>query len=209
MFRIVPNVNKILTMLKFNWPYKRFNNQCECLVLLVIQETKNNLLCAHSFFVFLHKKINHMAISVSKLNKFVLFKLPSAYICGVRVKAIDDNTCIVSVKHRWINQNPFNSMYFAVQAMAAELTTGALVISQIQKSGRKISMLVANNKGNFSKKATGRITFVCNDGHLIADAIRKTIETGEGQTFWMKSIGTDEKGHQVSEMDFEWSVRLK
>ncbi|MBZ4041831.1 DUF4442 domain-containing protein [Flavobacterium hibisci] len=150
-----------------------------------------------------------MAVSVSKFNKFVLFKLPSAYFCGVRVKAIDQNSCTVTVKHRWINQNPFNSMYFAVQAMAAELTTGALVISQIQESGRKISMLVANNKGNFTKKATGRITFVCNDGHLIADAIRKTIETGEGQTFWMKSIGTNEEGVQVSEMDFEWSVRLK
>jgi hypothetical protein len=163
----------------------------------------------HSFFVFLHKKQNGMALSVSKLNKFVLFKLPSAFICGVRVKEIDDNKCVVTVKHRWINQNPFNSMYFAVQAMAAELTTGALVISGIQKSGRKISMLVANNKGNFTKKATGRITFVCNDGHLIAEAIQRTIETGEGQTFWMKSIGTDEKGIQVSEMDFEWSVRVK
>ena len=100
-------------------------------------------------------------------------------------------------------------MYFAVQAMAAELTTGALVISQIQESGRKISMMVANNKGNFTKKATRIITFVCNDGHLIAEAIQKTIETGEGQTFWMKSIGTNEEGVQVSEMDFEWSVRLK
>jgi hypothetical protein len=163
----------------------------------------------HSFFVFLHKKINLMAISVSKLNKFVLFKLPSAFICGVRVKEINENKCVVTVKHRWINQNPFNSMYFAVQAMAAELTTGALVIAAIQKSGRKISMLVANNKGNFTKKATGRITFVCNDGHLIAEAIQKTIETGEGQTFWMKSIGTNEEGVQVSEMDFEWSIRVK
>ncbi|MFV8358325.1 DUF4442 domain-containing protein, partial [Flavobacterium sp. XS1P32] len=116
---------------------------------------------------------------------------------------------VVSVKHRWINQNPFNSMYFAVQAMAAELATGALVMFQIQKSGRKISMLVANNKGNFSKKATGRITFTCNDGHLIEKAIQETLATGEGQTFWMKSIGTDEKGIQVSEMDFEWSVRAK
>jgi predicted RNA-binding protein YlxR (DUF448 family) len=100
-------------------------------------------------------------------------------------------------------------MYFAVQAMAAELTTGALVIAKIQQSGKKISMLVANNKGNYTKKATGRITFVCKDGHLIDEAIQKTIATGEGQTFWMKSIGTDEKGVQVSEMDFEWSVRLK
>lgn len=150
-----------------------------------------------------------MELTVSKFNRFIFFKLPSAFLCGVRVKHIDENKCVVSVKHRWINQNPFNSMYFAVQAMAAELSTGAMVIYQIQKSGRKISMLVANNKSNFSKKATGRITFVCQDGHLIADAIQKTIATGEGQTFWMKSIGTNEEGVQVSEMDFEWSVKLR
>ena len=150
-----------------------------------------------------------MEINVSKLNQFLFFKFLSAFLCGVRVKAINEKQCVVSVKHRWINQNPFNSMYFAVQAMAAELSTGALVMYQIQKSGRKISMLVANNKGNFTKKATGRITFICNDGHLIEEAIKQTIATGEGQTFWMKSIGTDEKGVQVSEMDFEWSVRVK
>ncbi len=150
-----------------------------------------------------------MKLTASKLNKFLLFKLPSAFICGVRVKQIDENKCVVSVKHRWINQNPFNSMYFAVQAMAAELATGALVMYQIAKCDRKISMLVANNKGNFTKKATGRITFECKDGYLIEEAIKKTIANGEGQTFWMKSIGTDENGVQVSEMDFEWSVRVK
>jgi hypothetical protein len=150
-----------------------------------------------------------MKISVSSLNKFLFFKLPSAFICGVRVKQLDKNKCIVSVKHRWINQNPFNSMYFAVQAMAAELSTGALVMLEIQKSNKKISMLVANNKSNFSKKATGRITFVCNDGHIAEQAIQEAIATGDGQTFWMKSIGTNEKGEQVSEMDFEWSVRSK
>jgi hypothetical protein len=93
--------------------------------------------------------------------------------------------------------------------MAAELTTGALVMYQIKESGKNISMLVANNKGNFTKKATGRITFTCNDGHLIKEAIERTIATKEGQTFWMKSIGVNEKGEQVSEMDFEWSVRIK
>ena len=74
---------------------------------------------------------------------------------------------------------------------------------------KKISMLVANNKSNFSKKATGKITFVCNDGALADKAIQQAIATGEGQTFWMKSIGTNDKGDQVSEMDFEWSVRTK
>ncbi|WP_412463709.1 DUF4442 domain-containing protein [Flavobacterium mekongense] len=150
-----------------------------------------------------------MEFSPSKLNTFLFFKLPSAFWCGVRVKSISVQQCVVTVKHSWFNQNPFNSMYFAVQAMAAELTTGALVMMQIKNSGRKISMLVANNKGNFTKKATGRITFTCNDGHLIAEAIKQTIATGEGQTFWMKSVGVNEKGEQVSELDFEWSIKLK
>ena len=149
-----------------------------------------------------------MPLSPSKFNTFLFFKLPAAFWCGVRVKQIDSSKCIVSVKHRWVNQNPFNSMYFAVQAMAAELATGAMVIDQIKASHKNISMLVSNNKSNFSKKATGRITFTCTDGHLISEAIELTIATGTGQTFWMKSIGTNEKGEQVSEMDFEWSIKL-
>lgn len=150
-----------------------------------------------------------MEFSPLKLNTFLFLKLPSAFWCGVRVKSISKQQCVVTVKHRWLNQNPFKSMYFAVQAMAAELTTGALVMMQIKKSKKKISMLVANNNGNFSKKATGRITFICNDGHLIEEAIQKTTATGEGQTIWMKSIGQNEKGEQVSEMNFEWSIKLK
>ena len=150
-----------------------------------------------------------MEFTPAKLNIFLFFKLPAAFWSGVRVKSISEGQCIVTVKHRWFNQNPFKSMYFAVQAMAAELTTGALVMMQIKKSEKKISMLVANNNGNFSKKATGRIIFICNDGHLIEDAIKKTVATGEGQTVWMKSIGVNEKGEQVSEMNFEWSIKLK
>lgn len=150
-----------------------------------------------------------MKLTAAKLNRFLLFKLPSAYLCGVRVKEIDFNYCKVAVKHRWINQNPFNSMYFAVQAMAAELTTGALVMFHIQQSNRNIAMLVANNKSKFTKKATGRITFECRNENQIESAIQNTIATGEGQTFWLKSIGTNENGEAVSEMEFEWTIKLK
>ena len=150
-----------------------------------------------------------MEFTPSKLNTFLFFKLPSAFWCGVRTKMINETQCVVSVKHRWMNQNPFQSIYFAVQAMAAELSTGALVMLHIKKSGKNISMLVANNKATFTKKAKGRITFTCKDGHLITDAIEKTIATGEGQTFWMQSVGIDEQGDQVSVFDFEWTIRVK
>ena len=150
-----------------------------------------------------------MKLTTANFNRFLLFKLPSAFICGVRVKEITFNRCIVSVKHRWINQNPFNSMYFAVQTMAAELTTGALVMLHIQESAKNIGMLVLSNTSVFTKKATGRITFVCENGNEIQSAIKNTIETGQSQTFWLKSVGTNEKGEQVSEMNFEWTIKLK
>jgi hypothetical protein len=150
-----------------------------------------------------------MKVTPFQLNVFMFFKLPAAFWCGVRAKSILPEKCQSTVKHRWLNQNPFNSMYFAVQAMAAEFTTGALVMWQIKQSGKNISMLVAHNKATFTKKAKGRITFECNEGNKIKAIIQKAIATNEGQTVWLTSIGTDEKGDQVSEMQFEWSLKVK
>ncbi len=130
-------------------------------------------------------------------------------MCGVRAKVLEPNRCVVTVKHRWINQNPFNSMFWAVQGMAAELTTGALVMSKITDSGQKISMLVANNNASFIKKATGRILFECMDGQLVDLALKKAIDTGQGQTVWMKSIGKNSDGVEVSSFNFEWTLKVK
>lgn len=138
-----------------------------------------------------------------------MLKVPAAWICGVRIKEIGASGCKVGVKHRWINQNPFNSMYFAVQAMAAELSTGALVMKKVQESGRSISMLVKNNNSSFTKKATGKLIFECTETGKINEAIQKAIETGEGQTFWMSSTGTNQDQEIVSSFNFEWTIRLK
>ncbi|MEZ4858194.1 MAG: DUF4442 domain-containing protein [Flavobacteriaceae bacterium] len=150
-----------------------------------------------------------MKLTPRKINLFTLFKLPSCYFSGVRVKSISETSCTATVKHRWINQNPFNSMFWAIQGMAAELSTGALVMGYIKESGKPISMLVANNKATFSKKATGRITFTCKDGLAIKEAIAKTMVTGEGQTCWMTSVGKNNEGVEVSQFLFEWTVKLK
>lgn len=150
-----------------------------------------------------------MTVSLRKLNLFLLFKLPAAYFCGVRTKSLSDTTCEVSVKHRWINQNPFKSMFWAVQGMAAELTTGALVMSKIKSSGQKMSMLVTSNNATYSKKATGRILFTCNQGQAIDDLITKAIQTGEGQSIVLNSKGINSEGIQVSDFNFEWSIKVK
>ncbi len=150
-----------------------------------------------------------MILTPSKINAFNRLKLPSAYLCGIRATYLDNNKCIVVVKHRWINQNPFKSMFWAVQGMAAELTTGALVMAKIRESNKQISMLVVSNNSKFSKKAIGKITFTCTDGVLVDKALNEAIKTGEGQVFWMTSVGVNEEGNVVSTFHFEWSVKLK
>ena len=140
---------------------------------------------------------------------FTIFKLPSVWLMGIRVKSISEKSATVKVKHRWINQNPFNSMFWAVQGMAAELATGVLLTSAIRESGAKISMLVLNNKANFSKKATGRISFQCDQGLEVKAAVAKTVETGASQTIWMDATGTDEQGDVVSHFSFEWTLLKK
>lgn len=144
-----------------------------------------------------------------KYTLFTLFRLPAAWICGVRLTHLDEESAIATVKHRWMNQNPYNSMFWAVQGMAAEFPTGIMLTDQIRKSNRKISMLVLNNKASFTKKATGRINFKCTQGKEARQAITKLIETGEPQTVWLDAKGVNDAGQQVSHFSFEWTLLLK
>ena len=139
----------------------------------------------------------------------MLFKLPSAWLSGVRLSLINDSRCEVKVKFKWINQNPYRSMFWAVQGMAAEFPTGILLTQEIERTKQNISMLVLNNKASFTKKATGRINFTCNQGEEARKTIEKLIATGEPQTVWLDSVGVNESGQQVSSFSFEWTLLLK
>ena len=150
-----------------------------------------------------------MKFTPAKVNFFNFIKLPLAFFGGVRVKSITDKEVIVTIKHRWMNQNPFKSMFWAAQGMAAEMPTGLLVMKAIDDSKRKVSMLVTHQEADFYKKATGRITFSCTGGNDIRETIQKSIDTGEGQLIVLTSTGTNTNGVVVSKFQFHWSIKVK
>ena len=98
---------------------------------------------------------------VAPSNTFIFFNLPSAWWTGVRVVKITSGYCEVKVRLQWINKNPFKSMFWAIQGMAAELSTGVLLMKEAKDLDIKISMLVINNKANFTKKAKGKLVYSC------------------------------------------------
>jgi hypothetical protein len=160
-----------------------------------------------------------MGTPVSKFQKLVnnnfLFRMyllksvPLAYIAGVKVKKLDNEHAITTIRYKWLTQNPFRSMYFAALAMAAELSTGLLVLNGVYQSNPAISMLVISNQATYHKKAIGKITFTCSDGKQIAETVEKAKQTGEGYVLELRSLGIDEKGDRVAEFVFSWSMKAK
>jgi hypothetical protein len=144
-----------------------------------------------------------------KLNLYTFFNLPSAWWSGVRVTSFDDNLAEVCVRHRWVNQNPFGSIFWAVQGMAAELSTAIFVMRAIKKTGLPVSMLVINNNPTFKKKARGLIKFHCNQGLEVSQVVQNAVSEGEAKKISLKSTGKDMNGDVVSVFEFEWTIKRK
>lgn len=144
-----------------------------------------------------------------KFRMFLLFKLPSAFFCGVRVRDMDEKHCAVTVPYKWLSQNPFRSTYFACLSMAAEMSTGVLAMAHVYNRKPAISMLVVKVESEYFKKATGRTKFVCEDGEAMLNTIEESIATGEGKIFRARSIGKNADGEKVAEFYITWSFKAK
>ena len=140
---------------------------------------------------------------------YMLVKLPMGFLAGLKLRELDPDKAVVQVKYKWLTQNPFGSMYFAVLSMAAEFSTGILCLANIYKSDPAISMLVVKMESHFYKKAVGVIAFTCNDGVAIIDIVKTAKETGEGVTLVSKSTGVNQDGEVVAEFFITWSLKAK
>lgn len=143
-----------------------------------------------------------------KLRLFMMRKLPMAWLAGLRLTQLTPETATVTIRYKFLTQNPFRSLYFACLAMAAELASGIQGMMQVQAGG-PVSMLVTAIQGDFTKKAVGLIAFTCPDGPLIAQAVAESRATGEGRTVVCTSTGVDEAGDVVAVFKLTWSFRAK
>lgn len=148
------------------------------------------------------KKATHLS-----LRFFLLSKLPLAFLAGVRVKAVSEEESVTALKFRWINQNPFRSIYFAALHMAAELSTGLLLY---QYSGEdKFSMLLLKTEAQFHKKARGTITFTCKQGIEAKRAIKETIKA-DGTTELVLIAKAEEADNKVvATFKYTWGIKNK
>ena len=154
-------------------------------------------------------KFSRLITNPISFGFFLFQKLPAAFFAGLRIHHFDANTCVVRIRYSWFSMNPFKSIYFAVEAMAAEMCSGMLAFGQVYKRNPKISMVVVKMEVNFIKKATGTVLFTCEDGAAIQAAINDSIATGEGKTIVCMSKGKNSANETVAEFLITWSFKAK
>ncbi len=144
-----------------------------------------------------------------KFRLYLLYKLPAAFFSGIKIQEFTSEKCITSVPYKWLTQNPFRSTYFASLAMAAEMSTGVLALSNTYKKIPAISMLVIKMEANYFKKATGLTFFTCEEGLLVANAVNEASGSVEGKIIIVKSVGKNKDGELIAEFLFTWSFKAR
>jgi Domain of unknown function (DUF4442) len=143
-----------------------------------------------------------------KMSIFMFTKLPASWFMGVRVGHCDEKTCTATLPFGWRSQNPFNSIFFAAQCAAGELSTGMLCMAHAQ-GDVPISMLVTRQEAEFYKKASDKMVFTCTQGDEANATIQKALQTGESYELRMESIGSLPDGTVASKVWITWSFKRK
>ena len=140
---------------------------------------------------------------------FLLFKLPAACMAGLKIKSLNNKTCEITIPFKFTNKNPFKSIYFAIQSMGAEFSTAALAVIAMSKYKNSVAYIVVNLNAEFIKKATSKVTFTCDDGHLFEQGLKKCIEERQPVEITAKTTGRLDDGTTVSVFNFTWSFKAR
>lgn len=140
---------------------------------------------------------------------FALLKVPAGWIAGMKIIELEASHCVTTIPFKFLNKNPFKSTYFAVQSMAAELSTASLVLINLEGISPSVAYIITDVEMNFSKKATGKIWFTCEDGASVQHAVDECLTTNESSSVKLKTIGKMKDGTIVSTFYFTWSMKQR
>ena len=148
-------------------------------------------------------------VTSGKFRWFLFSQLPMGLIAGLRVVKLTEEQCITSVPYKWLTKNPFQSMYFAVQSMAAELSTASTCMLATAGEKPSVAFIIVDLKASFYKKATDKVYFTCENASDAFKAVEACKETREAATATFKTVGKMPDGTVVSEFEFAWSFKQR
>jgi len=117
-------------------------------------------------------------------------KIPVLLFLGPVVERLDEKGCSVRIPFGWRSRNHVGSMYFGALCAGADLAGGLPAARLIWDKFKKVSVVFADVKGEFLKRADGDVLFTCDDGYAVAAAVRQADATGERVTVPVHVVAT-------------------
>jgi acyl-coenzyme A thioesterase PaaI-like protein len=117
-------------------------------------------------------------------------KIPVLLFLGPRVERLDEEGCAVTIPLRWRSRNHVGSMYFGALCAGADLAGGMSAARHIWDHHPQVSLIFADVRGEFLKRADGHVRFTCRDGRAARAAVEEADRTGQRVTLPVTIVAT-------------------
>ncbi len=162
-----------------------------------------------SLFSAAAERARRRALDRVLFRLFLWRRLPLAACAGLRLMSLDETRCVVRLPGGWRTTNPFRSAYFAAQAMAAEMSTGAPAAVLVEGAPASVAMLVREVHAVFTRKAAGATFFTFDDVAGLAAVVARAARGGAGEDYVARSTGRLADGAVVAEFQIHWSFKKR
>jgi hypothetical protein len=140
---------------------------------------------------------------------YLVGRLPLAAAAGLRLRRLDDTGCDVWLPGGWRTRNPFASTYFAAQAMAAEMSTGAPASIVVASAPASVAFILRGIHAVFTKRIVGGSLFTFEDVAGLRSAVDRAASGPEEHAYTGHSTGRTAEGEPAAEFDVTWSFKRR
>ena len=155
------------------------------------------------------ERLRQRVLSPWGFRAYLLGQLPLAAFAGLKLRRLDDEACTVELPGGWRTRNPFGSTYFAAQAMAAEMSTGAPALVLTRAAPASVALILTAVAGTFTKRVQGSALFTFAEVRGLRAVIEGVAAAGGSASFTGRSTGRTSDGAVAAEFDVTWSFKRR
>ena len=113
------------------------------------------------------------------------------WLASPKIVELSADRCVVRIPLNWrTRRRDIHAMYLGTLCMGADVAAGLIAFSLVRERKLNVSFVFKDIKGEFLKRAEGDVVFTNNDGPVIQELMRRTIETGERQEATVHVVAT-------------------
>lgn len=117
----------------------------------------------------------------AKVRAWALRYVFLLYFVKPRILEVSADRCEVVIPLNWRTRNHLRSMYVGTLCIGADVAGGLISFFLATEQKAKILFVFKDLKADFLKRAEDDVHFSCEDGPVIQDLVKRTLETGERQ----------------------------